>query len=137
MGEVRQNADPRRHKSGGERTEKAMAGYTVIQKDRTRYTFIVGEYYTVIGCKRIPSGKPRYSVHVEQLLTSGGSLVMNDTTKEAGNRLYKELIAKGYKQFRNAREVSWYATIENNTPYDEEWSTEGKYLIPIRSRVLD
>lgn len=114
-----------------------MTGYTVIQKDRTRYTFIVGEYYTVIGCKRIPSGKPRYSVHVEQLLTSGGSLVMNDTTKEAGNRLYKELIAKGYKQFRNAREVSWYATIENNTPYDEEWSTEGKYLIPIRSRVLD
>ena len=113
-----------------------MAGYTVIQKDRTRYTFIVGEFYTEIGSKRIPTCKPRYSVRVEELLTTGGSLIMNDTTKEKGNQLYKELISKGFKQFRNAREVSWYATIENNTPYDEEWTTEGKYLIPIKSRSL-
>lgn len=114
-------------------------GYTVLQKGRTRYTFIVGEYYTEIGGiggARIPSGKPRYSVHIEQMLTSGSSFIMNDTTKEAGNSLYKELISKGFKQFRNAREVSWYATIENNTPFDEEWTTEGKYLIPIKSRVL-
>ena len=112
---------------------------TVIQKDRTRYTFIVDEYYMEIGGiggKRIPTGKPRYSVHVEKCLTTGASLTMNDTTKEKGNQLYMELISKGFKQFRNGREVSWYATIENNTPYDEEWATDGKYLVPIKSRVL-
>ena len=109
---------------------------TVIQKGKTRYTFIKDEYYTLIWGRRIPSGKPRYSVHIEQVLTTGGSLIMEETTKEKGNRLYLELIAKGYKQFRNAREISWYATIENNTPYEEEWTTDGKYLVPIKSQVL-
>lgn len=112
---------------------------TIIQKDRTRYTFIVDEYYMEIGGiggKRIPTGNPRYSIHVEQCLTTGGSLTMRNTTKEEGNKLYLELISKGFKQFRNVREVSWYATIRNNTPYDEEWTTEGKYLVPIKSQVL-
>lgn len=113
-----------------------MTGYTVIQKGRTRHTFIVGEYYTEIGSKRIPTGKPRYSIHTEQLLTTGASLTMNDTTKERGNALYLELMSKGYKQFRNAREVSWYATADCYTPYEEEWITDGKYLIPIKSQVL-
>ena len=110
---------------------------TVIQKEGTRYTFIVDEYYTCIGANYSPSGKPRYVVEVEQLLSSGASLYRNNTTKEAGNKLYLELLEKGFKQFRNAREVSWYATIRNNTPYDEEWTTEGKYLVPIKSRSLE
>ena len=104
-----------------------MAGYTVIQKDRTRYTFIASQY---------SGGNPRYSIHTEQCLIGGGCLSMRDTTKEEGNRFYTEMIAKGFKQFRNAREVSWYATVENNTPYEEEWKIEGKYLVPIKSQVL-
>lgn len=114
------------------------SGYTVIQKGRTRYTFIAGSYYMEIGGmggKRIPTS-PRYSIHTEQLLTTGGSLTMRDVTKEEGNKFYLDCLAKGFHQFRNAREVSWYATIENNSPYEEEWTIEGKYLVPIKSRSI-
>ena len=114
-----------------------MMGYTVIQKGRTRYTFISGEWYMDCGFKRIPTGKPRYSIQCERLLATGASMNTNETTKEKGNQFYLDLISKGFKQFRNAREVSWYATIENNSPFEEEWTTDGKFLIPIKSRVLD
>ena len=105
-----------------------MAGYTVIQKGETRYAFVVKEY---------SSGKPRYVIETEQCLTHGGTFYSRNVTKEQGNKFYMEMIGKGFKQFRNAREVSWYATIPNNTPYEEEWVTDGKYLVPIKSQVFD
>lgn len=114
-----------------------MAGYTVIQKDRTRHTFMVREYYTLIGSQRIPSGKPRYVIETEECLTTGGFIYSRDVTKEEGNKFYTDMIEKGFKQFRNGKEISWYATIPNNTPWEEEWTTDGKYLVPIKSRVLD
>ena len=103
-------------------------GYTVLQKNRSRYEFIKGVYRG--------SGNPRYTVKVEHLGIGGSSVSYRDVSKEAGNKLYLELIEKGFKQFRNAHEVSWYATIENNTPYDEEWTTEGKFLVPIKSESI-
>lgn len=105
-----------------------MTKVTTLQKDHTRYTFIRDTYPN--------SNNARYCVKHEQLFITGSSVGWDYTTKERGNALYKELIEKGFKQFRNGYEVSWYATIENNTPYDEEWITEGKFLIPIKSRVL-
>lgn len=100
--------------------------YIVIQKDHSRYTFIQSDT------------APKYSIHIEQLCISGlgSSLCFEYPTKERGNELYKKLMADGFKKFRNMNEVSWYATVENNTPYDEEWKVEGQYLIPVNSRVL-
>ena len=102
-------------------------GYTVIQKDNTRYSFIKSTY---------TSGAPRYQYCVEQNMIFGSSVTYFNTTKESGNALYLELLGKGFKQFRNPREVSWYATVRNNTPYPEEWTTDGKYLVPIDSHSI-
>lgn len=105
-----------------------MTKITTLQKARTRYIFINHTY---------SNGEPRYTIQCEKLLITGSSLTSREVRKEEGNAFYKKLIEMGFKQFRNVKEVSWYATIENNTPYEEEWTTEGKYLIPIKSRVLE
>ncbi len=77
-----------------------------------------------------------YSVTHERMMTFGSSESTEITTREKGNELYKKLIADGFHRFRKYKEVSWYATRENNTPYEETWITEGIYLVPIASRVL-
>lgn len=103
----------------------------VIQKDRTRYSFRVS--YPDFG-----NSSPVYCIETEQLCKSGlgSSLFYRYVKKEEGNSFYKEMMAKGFKRFRKLSEVSWYATTENNTPWEEEWKTERGYLIPVKSRVL-
>ena len=101
--------------------------YTVIQKDTTRYVF---------STNKTESGAVYYTIDTEECLFTGSSFSRRAVTKEEGNRFYLERMAKGFKRFRNAREVSWYATIPNNTPYEEEWTTSGQYLVPIRSRSI-
>lgn len=96
---------------------------TVIQKDSTRYKFTRYE--------------KRCEVEVQQMGIFGASVSSRYVSPEAGNTLYKELMAKGFKRFRNVREVSWYATRPNNTEYEETWKVEGDYLVPVVSRVLD
>ena len=104
-----------------------MAKVTVIQKERRRITFKVSQY---------ANGDPKYDIEFEECLATGSSLSSRTVTKDDGNQFYTELMADGYKRFRKTSEVSWYATIENNTPYEEEWTTDGKYLIPIKSRSI-
>lgn len=57
-------------------------------------------------------------------------------TKEYGNGLYLRLLEDGFARFRTLLEVSWYATLENNTPYEEEWKIEGIYFVPVKSQVM-
>lgn len=43
---------------------------------------------------------------------------------------------QGYMEFRNVEEVSWYATVANNTPYEEKWKKKDGMLIPIESHSV-
>ena len=110
----------------------------IIQKENIRYTFIQEEHgSTLTPWGYIGEIKQYYKIKREYLLCAGGSTVsFENTTREKGNELYKKLMADGFKRFRDISEVTWYATSENNTPYEEEWKIEGRYLIPIKSRVL-
>ena len=74
---------------------------------------------------------------VEHMMVFGAEQHTEYISEEQFKEEYANLISRGYKQFRNPREVSWYATRENNTPYEETWIIEGDYLIPIASRVLE
>lgn len=111
-----------------------MTKITVLQKDSDRYTFIFDdsrpEDTNLCTCGR-------HRISHEHMMTFGAGQTTENTTKERGNAFYKELIQKGFHRFRKLSEVSWYATRENNTPYEETWITEGIYLVPIASRVLD
>lgn len=99
----------------------------ILQKEKTRYTFRQSKTNT---------GNPLYCIESEVLLTTGSCVSYRYVTKETGNEFYKNMVSKGFHRFRNVHEVSWYATTENNTPYDEEWKIDGILLIPVRSRVL-
>lgn len=100
---------------------------TVIQKDSERYSFVQDAFN---------DGTPRYCIKRETMMVFGGGISYEYVSKEKGNSLYKELMAKGFHQFRSVREVSWYATRENNTPYAEEWQTDEKYFIPVCARGI-
>lgn len=81
-----------------------MKKVTVIQKDKTRYTFTFDN--SIEESRLCNNG--RYMVTVEQLLSTGDSSIYSEaTTREAGNALYKELIGKGYKRFESISEVKW------------------------------
>ena len=97
---------------------------TTIQKGNVRYTF-----------KAYDNGK--CFIETEQNLTTGASLFWRTVSAEHGNEFYKRAMAEGFRRFRNINEVSWYATKDNNTPYEEEWVTDGIYLVPVKSRVLE
>ena len=98
-----------------------------IQKENTRYVFD-----DEVGS----DGKHYYFVTTWQCMSTGAGVHQSATTKERGNALYQKSIRDGFKRFRNEREVSWYATRENNTGYPEEWITEGIYFVPIQSRGI-
>lgn len=102
----------------GEKMNKVIT----LQKDHSRYIFV--------------NENGRFFVEREQCLTTGSSFSRDRVSREAGNELYKSLIEKGFLRFRNVKEVSWYATTENNTPFDEVWKIENGYLVPIASQVL-
>lgn len=81
-----------------------MKKITVIQKDKTRYIFSFDS--SIEDSKLCNNG--RYMVTIEQLLSTGDSSLYSEaTTREAGNNIYKELIAKGYKRFKSVSEVKW------------------------------
>lgn len=105
-----------------------MAKITVLQKENNRYAFIFDD-------SRESSSCGRYRIERRTLLSTGATAYTENTTKEDGNALYRELISNGFYRFRSVREVSWYATCPNNTPRKEEWKTEGIYLVPIQSSV--
>lgn len=107
--------------------ERKIVNVVVLQKDNSRYSFIQEEnecgakYYKIVSATCLFCGETHHTEY---------------TTKERGNEKYNRLLQKGFKKFRNVREVSWYATVENNTPYKEAWEIEGDYLIPICSRGI-
>lgn len=80
-----------------------MKKVTVIQKENTRYTFTLD--YSIEDSKLCNLG--RYSVTVERKLSTGSSLYTENTTKEAGNELYKRLISKGFVRFNSLEDVRW------------------------------
>lgn len=94
--------------------------YTVIQKDRTRYTFI-------------PKNGRLQCIFCEDLLASGlgASAHYEYVSKEDGNKFYIEKIKDGFKKFKSVESVSWYATVADGyVPCGEHnWETEGIYLI--------
>lgn len=92
----------------------------VLQKDNVRYTF---------NPVKMPDG--RYQVTYEYNMVFGSSMSYEYYKKDAGNSLYKKLLENGFKRFRSWDEVSWYATVENNTPYAQEWTTEGIWFVPV------
>lgn len=98
----------------------------VIQKGKVRYTFIPnkdGGLHTLQCDQKMYLGDARYDKQV---------------TTEQGNAIFKDMIINhGFKLFRSLHEVSWYATTENNTPYEEEWITQGIYLVPVNSHSVD
>lgn len=106
-----------------------MIKVTVLQMKGTRYTFILDDTKKNSACGR-------YQVKCEIMMNLGSSVHIENTTKEKGNQLYKSLLEKGFHKFRNPREISWYATLPNNTGREEEWKVENGYFIPIKSSVL-
>jgi hypothetical protein len=94
----------------------------IIQNEDTRITF--------------RQDRNRYEVVTEQNGFGGSSVHISGSTRDAGNKLYAKCMKNGFKRFRDIKEVSWYATSYNNTPYKEEWRVEGNYLIPICSRGI-
>lgn len=98
----------------------------VLQKGNDRYTF---------ATESDDSGKERYRIDHEHLLTGGASRTCAYVQKDAGNNQYKKLMSKGFKKFRNINEVSWWATTPCYAfnPKDEEiWKVEGSYLVPVK-----
>ena len=80
-----------------------MKKITVIQKENARYTFTFDS--SIEDSKLCNNG--RYSVTVERKLSTGSSVYTENTTKEAGNELYKRLISKGFVRFKDLKDVEW------------------------------
>lgn len=96
----------------------------IFQKERSRVIFTFNE------------NTDSYDVEHLTLFTHGES---STTTKESKvEKLQHTMLLRsyGYNEFRNPKEVSWYATVENNTPYDEKWEMECGCLIPIESHSV-
>lgn len=77
---------------------KGLQKYTVIQKDRTRYTF---EDYGGTQCFLI----------TEQLLSSGtgSSWSRRWITRKEGNELYTKCMSNGFRRFADPKEIKWEA----------------------------
>lgn len=94
----------------------------VLQKNRSRVKFAID------GSKA--------TLYHEDLLAGGGAQAYYECTSiEKARDLFRRYLELGFKRFRNMKEVNWYATIENNTPFKEIWKVEGDFLIPIESRL--
>jgi len=94
---------------------------TAIQNENTRYIFDYDDTLNI------------YNVTREQLLSVGESRSFNTMSVEEAVKELSDLKSKGFLEFRNTEEISWYATTENNTPYVENWEIENGFLIPIES----
>lgn len=99
--------------------------YVALQKENFRYVY---QYH---------ADQNKYSVTREHMYDLGSSMSVDYTAKESAPVQIAEIKERGYLQFRNPAEVSWYATRENNTPYDEQWEVKNGYLIPINSHSTD
>lgn len=98
----------------------------VLQKGKVRYTFIPSKDGGL------------HTIDCDQMTYAGAAHYSKQVTAEQGNKIFSDLVLnKGFKLFRSLHEVSWYATIENNTPYKEEWAVQGAYLIPLNSHSVD
>lgn len=91
------------------------------------------------GTERCRMTKTDYSslrnirVEFEHNMHIGSSLHYEYMSRDEANKLYVDMISKGFKRFRNVREVSWYATADKDTyiPSSEpKWKTEGIWFIP-------
>lgn len=102
--------------------EAEIRRYIAVQNEDTRYIFSYNEQSN------------RYNVQREHLLGLGAEVSGETLTVDKAAEKLANLKEKGFLEFRNAREVSWYATIENNTPYEEKWETKDGFLIPVESR---
>ena len=106
-------------------------GRVTIQKDRARYT--LQEQAVDRG-----NSSPRYMIQSEVLFETGhGSGSYRYTGEREALEFLIRMMDQGFKKFQNAREVSWYATVENNTDREEVWEVQGDWLVPIKSGVLD
>lgn len=102
--------------------EPKMLNNVTLQKDSIRYTF------------RYDNERENYAVQREEMYVTGASMSTQRLNPERALARFNELKEQGFLQFRNAQEVSWYATRYNNTPYPEVWETKDGYLVPIESR---
>ena len=101
--------------------------YTVIQNGYTRYTF---------ETRKSNMGRDMYCIVTEIMgrTMTGSSVTFEFVSRERGNAFYIEMMSKGFHRFRNARDVSWSATLDTyEKRYNkEEWRVDGKYFIPCR-----
>ena len=95
----------------------------VLQKGNLRYSF---EKH--LGQVRIT----RY-----ENLGLGASVMRETVSAEEAAETFDDLLRQGWHKFRSLAEVSWYATVRNNTPYKEEWTVKGQYLVPVNSRAAN
>lgn len=100
-----------------------MGEKITIQKDERRYRFVFYANECVIRHERLVRGG----------MVAGSRYV----SCREGKKELEERLGEGFLKFQNEKEVSWYATVENNTPYAEIWETRGSYLIPVISRSIE
>ena len=95
--------------------------YATLQRDNVRYTF------------QYEADANQYRVQREHMLGLGSEVSSTRHSAEEGLSRFSELKENGFLEFRNANEVSWYATTDNNTGHPEVWEARDGYLIPINS----
>lgn len=98
--------------------------YVALQNENTRYTFVRD------------GNTDYYDVKREHLLVGGAGVSFDRMNAEKTKEEIADLKSKKFFEFRNAKEVSWYATANNNTPYDEKWEVQNGILIPVESHSV-
>ena len=98
--------------------------YVALQNENTRYIF------------ERDRNTDYYDVKREHLLVGGAGVSFDRMNAEKAKEEIADLKSKKFFEFRNAKEVSWYATANNNTPYDEKWEVQNGILIPVESHSV-
>ena len=74
-----------------------------------------------------------FEVTTEESLGTGGTIQGRIVTREQAGFLLIRYKLRGFAEFRTEKEVSWYATMRNNTPYEEKWEVVNGIFIPVCS----
>ena len=101
-----------------------LVSYIVLQKDKIRYTF---QYDTKLN---------KYDERRDETFFTGGTFTINKVSVEKALEKIEKLKREGFLEFKDPRQVSWYATVENNTPYQEIWKENDGYFVPIDSHSV-
>ena len=104
---------------------KEYPKYVALQSDAYRRIYVYSE------------DKNKYDITMEHALLFGSSMQFDIATLEQALEQMEDLKKKGFLMFRKPSEVSWYATRENNTPYEEQWEVKDGYYVPVNSHSAD